>query len=119
MIHLDNKMHIYKKLKSYYIIISSEMLSIKITSDSIKDKSWYAVYDEVIKESLKRCHNFEITHVRKVKKSNYAWIIASSPEQAINIQKNKITYGQECTDVSMGKPTGDDLANKCSYIHCK
>ena len=43
------------------------MLSIKITSDGIKDKSWYAVYDEVIKESLKRCHNFEITHVRKVK----------------------------------------------------
>ena len=51
--------------KSYDTIASSEMLSIKITSDSIKDETWYNVYEEVVNEGFKRGHNFEITHVRK------------------------------------------------------
>lgn len=97
-------------------MILLKILSIKITSDTIKDESWFAVYKEVINESIKRCHNFEITHVRKVVSHNYAWIVATSSEQATNIRKNKITFGHECIDVSMGKPTGDDLAKKNALI---
>jgi hypothetical protein len=52
--------------KSYDTITSSEILSIKITSDSIKDESWFAVSEEVIIEGFKRGLNFEITHVRKI-----------------------------------------------------
>ena len=36
----DNKFHRGKVSKSYDSIASSEMLSIKITSDSIKDETW-------------------------------------------------------------------------------
>ena len=50
----DNKMHKGKICKSYDTIASSEMLSIKITSDSIKDENWYAVYEEIIIEGFKR-----------------------------------------------------------------
>lgn len=39
-----------------------------------------------------------------------------SPEQTLNIQKNKITFGHECIDVTIGKPTGDDLAKKNALI---
>ena len=112
----DNKMHKAKVCKSYDTIASSEMLSIKITSDTIKDENWYTVYEEVIMEGFKRGYNFEITHVRKLESHNYAWIVATSPEQVTNIRKNKITFGHECIDVSMGKPTGDDLAKKNALI---
>jgi len=112
----DNKMHKKKICKSYDMIASSEMLSIKITSNTIKEESWFAVYEEVIFKSFKRGHNFEITHVKKVESENYAWIVATSPEQVTNIRKNKITFSHECIDVSMGKPTGDDLAKKNALI---
>ena len=44
----DNKMHRGKVCKSYDTIASSEMLSIKITSDTLKYQSWYEVYEEII-----------------------------------------------------------------------
>ena len=37
-------------------------------------------------------------------------MLSTSPEQATNIRKNKITFGHECIDVSMGKSSGDDLS---------
>ena len=113
---VDNKMHKGKVCKSYDTIASSEMLSIKVTSETMKDVSWYAVYEEIIIEGFKRGFKFEITHVRKIESHNYAWIVATSPEQATNIRKNKITFGHECIDVSMGKSSGDDLAKKNDLI---
>ena len=92
------------------------MLSIKITSDNIKNEHWYTVYEEVVNEGITRSHNFEITHVRKEENYNYAWIVATSPDQTLNIRKNKITFGHECIDVTMGKPTGDDIAKKNALI---
>ena len=92
------------------------MLSIKITSDTTKDVSWYAVYEEVRIEDFKRGFNFEITHVRKIDSHNYAWIVATSLEQATNIRKNKITFGHEVKNVCMGKSSGDDLAKKNTLI---
>ena len=88
------------------------MLSSKIISDSINDESWYMVYEEVIIEGFKRSFNYEITHVWKNENHNYAWIVVTSPEQATNIRTNKITFGHECINDSMEKPTGDDLAKK-------
>ena len=112
----DNKLHRGKVCKSYDTIASSEMLSIKVTSDTLKDQNWYEVYEEIIIEGFKRGFNYEITHVRKIEAHNYAWIVATSPEQASNIRKNKISFGHENIDVSMGKPTGDDLAKKNALI---
>lgn len=62
-----NKLHRKNVCKCYDIIASSEMLSIEITSDSIKDETWYTVYEEVINEGFKRGHNYEITRVKKGK----------------------------------------------------
>ena len=57
----------------------------------------------MIKKGFKRGHDFKIIHVRKIESHNYAWLVATSPKQVINICKNKITFGHECIDVSMGK----------------
>lgn len=110
-------MHKGKICKSYDIIPSSEMLSIKITNDSIKDESWYTVYEKVIIERFKRGFNFKITYVKKIENHNYAWIVATSPEQATNIHKNKITFGHECIN---GKAYRWWFGKKeCSYTYYK
>ena len=62
-------MHKGKICKSYDTIASSEILSIKITSDSIKNEPWYMVYEKIVNEGLKKGHNFKFTHVRIGKKS--------------------------------------------------
>ena len=66
----NNKIHKAKICKSYDTIASSEMLSIKITSDSIKDENQYMVYEEMIMEGFKRGFNFKITHVKKIENHN-------------------------------------------------
>ena len=98
--------------KSYDTSASSDMLSIKITINNIKDETWFNVYNEVANERFKRGHNYEITHVRKEKNHNFTWIVITSPEQTLNIWNNKITFGHESIDVTIGRPTGDDLAKK-------
>lgn len=50
----DNKLHRGKVCKSYDTIASSDMLSIKITTDSINDETLFNVYDEVVNEGFKR-----------------------------------------------------------------
>ena len=54
--------------------------------------------------------------MRKEENHNFAWIVATSPEQVENIKKNKITFGHESIDVTIGKPSGDDLAKKNALI---
>jgi hypothetical protein len=112
----DDKIHKAKICKSYDTIASSETLSIKITSDNIKDESWFAVYEEIILDHFKRRDNFKIKYVRKIDSHNYAWIVVTSLEQVTNIRTNKITFGHECIDVSMGKPTCDDLTKNNVFI---
>ena len=59
--------------------------------------------------------------MRKGESHNFAWIVATSPEQTLNIRKNKITFGHESIDITIGKPSGDDLAKKNArtHPHCK
>jgi len=47
------------------------------------------VYKEVMMEGFRREYNYEITHVRKIENNNYAWIVATSFEQVINIRKKE------------------------------
>lgn len=59
IIHLvNNKTHKGKVYKFYYTIVLSEMLSIKITSDNIKDKAWHIIFKEVVNEEFKRHHKY-------------------------------------------------------------
>jgi hypothetical protein len=67
-------------------------------------------------DGFRREYNYEITHVKKIENNNYAWKVATSFEQVINIRKNKITFSHENIDVSTEKPTGDDLAKTNALI---
>ena len=107
----DNKLHRGKICKSYDTIAPSEMLSVKITTHSIKDETWYNKFDEVVNEGFHRGHNLEITHIRKGESHNFAWIVGPSPEQIVNIRK-KIIFEHKSIDITIGKPSGYDLAKK-------
>lgn len=48
------------------------MLSIKKTSDNIKDETWFSVYGKVVTEGFKRGYNHKIAHVKKRENHNYA-----------------------------------------------
>lgn len=75
----DNKLHGGKVCKSFDTIASSGMLSIKIINKNIKNLPWF------VRERFKRCYDLEITHVRKAKGINFAWIVATSPKQVTHI----------------------------------
>jgi hypothetical protein len=68
----DNKLHRGKICKSYDTIVLNEMLSVKITTDNIKDEALYKIFDKVVYEGFHRRHNFEITRVRKKESRNFA-----------------------------------------------
>jgi hypothetical protein len=42
--------------------------------------------------------------------------VATSPEQTLNIPKHKIIFEYESIDVTISKPTGDDLAKNNAFI---
>lgn len=92
---IDNKLHRGKICKSYDTIAFSEILSIKMIGDNIKNLPWFMVYEEILSEEFKRCHNFEIMHVIKAEDLNFAWIVATSPEQVLNIRKHKVIFANE------------------------
>lgn len=113
----DNQKYKENIYKSYDTIASNEILSIKSTSDCIKYKSRFLIYEEVVTKVFKREYNFKITHVETIENHNYAWIVATNPKQTINIKF--FIFGHECIDVLLGKPSSDDLAKKCIPSHCK
>ena len=113
---ISNKLWCNTRGGEWGLYVISDYKSIKITSNTINDEHWYTVYEEIIVEGFKRGFNYEISHARKMESYNYAWIVATSPEQTTNIRKNKITFGHENIDVSMDKLTGDDLAKKNTLI---
>lgn len=66
IIRLLEKFYRGKVSKSYDIIASSEILSMKITSNSITNQPWFMFYEEIVNEGFNRCYDFKISHVRKI-----------------------------------------------------
>ena len=87
IITLDNEKTWRGKIcKSYDVLALNNLLSVKITSDTLIGKEWYNILEEVVLEGFDRTYEYEITNVQKKKEMSFAWIVATSPEQA---KKNK------------------------------
>ena len=54
-----------KIFKSFDSIAIASLLSVKISSPSVKGKKWFELYEEIVKDSFKRGSEFEITNVQK------------------------------------------------------
>ena len=108
-----------KICKSYDTLALNNLLSVKITSDTLIGKEWYNILEEIVHEGFDRTYDYEITNVQKKKEMSFAWVVATSPEQAKKINTYKISLDNEIFDAkftSRDKLTEDDKARKNALI---
>lgn len=108
-ISLDNDtITIAKVAKSYDSLASSNLLTVKINTDNIRDLLAHQLFKTVVEESFKRGHEFELAQVQKIAGENYGWLITTSPEQVEKIGRHKIPIlGELLTPVIS---SGDQLS---------
>ena len=75
-----------KVCKSYHSIARSNNLSIKISNDALIGLTPHALFLDVLENSFRRGHNFEIVEVQKSTANNHAYLVAPTPLQAKKIQ---------------------------------
>ena len=97
----------------------NNLLSVKISSDTLIGKEWYNIFEEIVNEGFDRKYDYEITNIQKKKEMSFAWVVATSPEQAKKINTYKISLDNEILDAkftSRDKLTEDDKARKNALI---
>jgi hypothetical protein len=108
-----------KVCKSFDTIAIASMLSVKVTTQSIKGKEWYDLFEEIVKDEFRRGLDFEITNVQKSVDAEFAWIKAPSPEEAKRIKALKLSFLNEIVDVNFAsneKLSEDDKTRKNALI---
>jgi hypothetical protein len=108
-ITLDNDaLTIAKIAKSYDSLASSNLLTLKINTDNIRDLVAYQLFKTVVEESFKRGHEFELAQVQKTEGEAYGWLVTTSPEQVDKRGRNKITILGELLTPAIS--SGDQLS---------
>ena len=108
-----------KIYKSYDTLALKNLHSIKSTSDTLISKEWYNILEEIVHEGFDRTYDYKITNVQKKKEMRFAWVVATSPEQAKKINIFKISLDNEIFEVkftSRNKLTENDKARKNALI---
>ena len=108
-----------KIFKSCDSIAIASLLSVKLTSPTLKGKKWFQLHEEIVKEGFKRGYEFEITNVQKNNDAEFAWIKTPSPEQARKIKTHKVSFWNEITEVNFAnteKLSEDDKARKNAIV---
>jgi hypothetical protein len=86
----DDTLTIAKIAKSYDSLAPSNLLTIKINTDNIRDFIAHQLYKVVVEKSFKRGHEFELAQVQKTAGEAYGWLVTTSLEQVEKINRNKI-----------------------------
>jgi len=92
-----------KVCKSYHAIARNNNLSVKITSDTLLGISPYALFCDVLENSFRRGHDFEVVDVQKSTSQNHAYIVAPTPLQAKKIQELHVSTHHEILEGQMKK----------------
>ena len=77
-IHLKNLLVDVKNLreektcKSYDVLAFNNLLSIKISNDTLIGKEWYNIFEEVVNEDFNHAYDYEISNVQKKKEMDFA-----------------------------------------------
>ena len=108
-ITLDNDVLTVAKIaKTYDSLAPSNLLTIKINTDNIRDLEAHQLFKTVVEESFKRGHEFELAQVQKTAGEAYGWLITTSPEQVEKISRHKVPIlGELLTPVIS---SGDQLS---------
>ena len=92
-----------KVCKSYHSIARSNNLSIKISNDTLIGVSSHALFLDILENSFRRGHDFEIVEVQKNTSNNHAYIVAPTPLQAKKIQTLQISTHHQILDGQVSK----------------
>jgi hypothetical protein len=103
-----------KVAKGYDSPALQEELSIKLKSETLMDKDANTVLMQIVKESFRRGHEFEITQVNKAIEEDHAYKVAASPEQREKIIKLQVTIDKQVIAPSAAtcKLTAKEVAKK-------
>ena len=77
--------------KSYHTIAKNNNLSIKISNDKFVGSSSHDLVLDVLVNSFRRGHNFEIIEVQKSTSNNHKYIVAPTPLEANKIQNLQVS----------------------------
>ena len=80
-----------KVCKSYHTIARSNNLSIKITNDALVGITAHDLFLDVLENSFRRMHNFEVLDVQNGAANNHAYLVAPTSFQAKNIQTLQVS----------------------------
>ena len=108
-----------KAFKSFDSIAIASLLSVKISSSTLKNRKWFQLHEEIVKDGFKRGYEFEVTNVQKYDSAEFAWIKTPSPDQAKKFKTFKISFFNEIMEVhfaSMNKLSEDDKAKKNAVV---
>ena len=57
-----------KICKSYDVLAFNNLLSVKISNDTLIGKDWYNIFEKVVNKGFDRAYDYEISNVQKKKK---------------------------------------------------
>lgn len=110
-ITLDNEaLTVAKVAKSYDPLAPSNLLTVKIHTDTIRHLESHQLFKSIVEESFRRGHEFEITQVQKNTIEAYGWIVTTSPEQVEKLGRSKIPILGEL--ISPAVPSEDQLSRE-------
>ena len=111
VLNLDNdKPYIAKVAKSYDPLASSNLLSVKINSETIREFDANQLLKIVVDASFSRGHDFEIAQAQKVAGESYGWLVTTSQEQLEKMDKHRIPVLGELLQPITNK--GDHLSRE-------
>ena len=120
ILKLDNISYCRGKVfKSFDSMAIASLLSVKISSPTLKDKKWFQLHEEIVNDSFKRGYEFKVTNVQKYDNAEFAWIKTPSPDQAKKIKTYKISFFNEIMEVNFAsteKLSEDDKARKNAVV---
>ena len=120
ILKLDNTTYCRgKAFKSFDSIAIASLLSVKISSPTLKNRKWFQLHEEIVKDGFKRGYEFEVTNVQKNDSAEFVWIKTPSPDQAKKVKTFKVSFFNEIMEVhfaSMEKLSEDDKAKKNAVV---
>jgi hypothetical protein len=117
---LDNITYCRGKVcKSFDSIAIASLLSVKITSPTLRNRKWFQLHEEIVNDGFKRGYELEVTNVQKNDSAEFVWIKTPFPDQAKKLKILKILFFNEIMEVhfaSMDKLSDDDNAKKNAVV---
>ena len=101
-----------KVCKSYHTIARGNNLSIKISNDTLVGITAHDLFLDILENSFRRGHKFEIVDVQKSTPNNHAYIVTPTPLQAQKIQTLQVSTHHQILEGQVTKGPSLTLEQK-------